>query len=144
MSGLLLCIVESVDKFRDTGIFCPPQIYGSKHGDYVGTLEPTTVSGKQVDKIPRVNMGLKGVRVSETPDPSIFNDLEDEGPVSHFAGLDEQLGGEPGGPFMFHIFPESVGGIFFDAGVVRLVGADHAVEAHGFHKQAFVGCIGEY
>ena len=44
---------------------------------------------------------------------------------------------------MFHIFLESVGGIFFDARIVQLVGADHVVEVHGCPKQAFVGHIGE-
>ena len=105
-------------------------MHGGEHGNYVGTLEPTTVSGEQVEEIPWGDAGVEGVRVSETPDPSVFNDLEDEGPASHFADSDEQLGGEPGGPFAFHIFSESVGGIVFDAGVIRLVGV-------------FVGRIGE-
>ena len=76
-SGLLLCVFEYVDKSGDTGIFCPPQMKGSEHGNNVGTLKPTTVRGKQVKEIPWVNAGVEGVRVSETPDPSVFDDLED-------------------------------------------------------------------
>ena len=88
-------------------------------------------------------MSVEGVRVSETPYPSVFNNLEDEGPESHFVGSDERRGGEPGGPFLFHPFSESIGGIVFDAGVVQLVGADRAVESYGCPERAFVGCIDE-
>ena len=38
---------------------------------------------------------------------------------------------------------ESVGCIVFDAGVVRFVGTNHAVEAHGFPDREFVGRICE-
>ena len=62
---------------------------------------------------------------------------------SHFTVSYEKLGGKPGGPFTLHFFTESVGDIVFDVGVVRLIGANHAVKAHGFPKQAFVGHIGE-
>ena len=79
----------------------------------------------------------------ETPVPSVFTDLDDEGPASHFSGSDERLGGDPGGPFSFHIFSESISSIVFDAGVVQLVGADHAVEVHDCPNREFVGCIGE-
>ena len=65
------------------GMFFPPQMHGGKHGDNVITLNPTTVCGKQVKEIPQVNVGVKGVRVSEAPDPSVFDDLEDEGPAPH-------------------------------------------------------------
>ena len=104
MSGIILCVVESVDKFGDTGIFCPPQMHGAEHGNNVGTHDPATVRGKQVKDIPWGKAGAEGVWVSETPDPSVFDDLEDEGPASYFAGLDEQLGGEPGGSFSFHLY----------------------------------------
>ena len=70
---------------------------------------------------------MKGFRVLETPDPSIFGDLEDEGPDAHFSDSDERLGSDPGGPLLFHIFSESVGGIVSNAGVVRLEGADRVV-----------------
>ena len=64
-------------------------MHGGKHGDNVGTLEPTTVSREQVGDIPRGDAGVEGVRVMETPDPSVFDDLEDEGSESHLTGLDE-------------------------------------------------------
>ena len=103
-SGLLLCVVKSVDEFRDAGIFCPPQIHGGKHGDDFGTLKPTTVSREQVEEIPRGDAGVEGVWVLETPEPSVFDDLEYEGSASHLTGLDERLGGEPGGPFAILFF----------------------------------------
>ena len=99
--------------------------------------------GEQVEEISQGNAGVEGVRVSETPDQSVFNDLEDEGPASHNSGLDERLGGKPGGPLLFHIFSESVGGMVFDSGVVQLVGNDHVVKAHGCTEQEFVGSVGE-
>ena len=83
-------------------------------------------------------MGVEGVQVLKTPDPSIFDNLEDEGLASHLAGLYERLSGDPGGPFTLYFFTESVDGIVFDAGVVKCVGADHAVKAHGCPKRAFV------
>ena len=54
-------------------------------------------------------------------EPSVLDDLED-----------------------VHFFTESVGGIVFNAGVVRFVGANHAVKAHGYPKQEFVGRIVEH
>ena len=79
-------------------------MYTGKHGKNVDTLKPATVCGKQVEEIPWGDAGVETVRVSETPDPSVFNNLEDKGPASHFSGLDEQLGGDPGGSFSFHFF----------------------------------------
>ena len=118
-------------------------MHGGKHREHVSKLKPTTVSGKQVKEIHRGNASVKGVRVSEAPDPSVFDDLEDEGPAPHLTGSNKQLGGKSGGPFSFHLFPESVGGIIFDAGVVRLDGANNGVEAYGRAERAFVGRIGE-
>ena len=43
MSGLLLRVVESVDEFRDTEIFCLSQMHDGEHGKDIGTLNPTTV-----------------------------------------------------------------------------------------------------
>ena len=83
-------------------------MHGVKHVDNVSTLEPTTVCGYQIEEIPRYNVGVKGVRVLEVQDPSVFDDLEDEVPAPHLTGSDEQLGGKSGGPFLFHIFSESV------------------------------------
>ena len=77
MSGLLLCVVKSVDKFGDAGIFCPTQIHVGEHGNNVGTLNTIAVRGEQVEEISQGNAGVEGVRVSETPDPSVFDDLED-------------------------------------------------------------------
>ena len=118
-------------------------MHGGKHGDNIGTLETTSVCGNQVEEIPWGEAGVEGFQVSETPEPSVFNNLEDEGSASHFTGSDERLGGKPGGPFLFHIFLGSIGGIVFDAGVLQIVGDDHAVEDHGCPEQAFVGCISE-
>ena len=89
-----------------------------EHGKNFGTLELTTMRGDQFKGIPRGNTGVEGVQVSETPDPSVFDDLEYEGSASHLTGLDERLGGEPGGPFAILFFTESAGVIVFDAGVV--------------------------
>ena len=75
---------------------------GGKHGNGVGTLDTTTVPREQAREILRGDAGVEGVRVAETPDPSVFDDLEDEVPASHLTGLDERLGGEPGGPFMLY------------------------------------------
>ena len=86
------------------GIFCPLKVHGGKHGDNVGTLKPTTVSGKQVEDIPWGDAGVEGVWVLEMQDPSVFNDLDNEEPASHSEESDEQLGVQPGGPFMFHLF----------------------------------------
>ena len=94
-----MCVVTSVDKFGDMGIFCPPQMHGGKHGDNVKTLDPTTVRGEQVKDIPQGNAGVKGVWFSEAPDPSVLDDLEDEGPAPHLIGLYEQLGGKSGSTF---------------------------------------------
>ena len=77
-------------------------MHGGEHGDNVGTLKTTTVSRDQVEEIPRGDAGVEGVRVSETPDSSVFDYLEDEGLASHLTGSDERLGGEPGGPFTLH------------------------------------------
>ena len=76
-------------------------MHGGKHEDNVGTLDPNTMCGDQVEDIPRGNAGVKGVRVLETPDPIIFDNLEDEGSAYYFAGSDEQLVFNPGGPFSF-------------------------------------------
>ena len=56
-------------------MFFPPQMHGGKHGDNVSTLDTTTVCGDQVEEIPRVNAGVKEVRVSEALYPSVFGDL---------------------------------------------------------------------
>ena len=129
-----MCVVESVDKFRETRIFCPPHIHSGKHGENVSTFDTTTVRSKQVEDIPWGNSGVKGVQVSEAPDPSVFGDLEDEGPAPHITGSDERLGGKLGGPFSFHIFLDSVGG---NARVVQLEGTNHGVKSYGCVKRAF-------
>ena len=118
-------------------------MHGGEHGDNVSTLSPTTVRGEQVEEIPWGNAGVKGAQVSEAPDPSVFDKLEDGVPVPHLTGLDDRLGGKSGGSFSFHILSESVGGIIFDARVVRLEGANHGVEAYGRVKRGLVGRIGE-
>ena len=91
-------------------------MHGGGHIDNVGTLDPTTVSLEYFKEIHWGNMGVEGVWVSETPDPSISDDLEDEGSAYHLAGSDERMGENPGGPFTLHFFTKSVGGIVFDAG----------------------------
>ena len=106
-------------------------MHDGKHGNDVGTLKPTTVCLEQVKDIPQVDAGVEGVWVSETLNPSVFDNLEDEGPASHLTGSDERLGGKLGGPLTPHFFTESVSGVFFDAGVVLFVGANHAVKDHG-------------
>ena len=117
-------------------------MHGGEHGNNVSTIEPATVHGEQVEEIPRGNAVVKGVWFLEAPDPSVFDDLEDEGPAPHFTGLYERLGGKLGGPLLFHVFSESVGGIIFNDRVVRLEGANHWFEAYGRTYRAFVGCIG--
>ena len=77
------------------------------------------------------------------PDPSVFNDLENEVSTSHLTGSYERLDGDVGGPFTLHFLMDFFGGIIFDAGVVQFVGADHAVKAHGCPERAFLGRIGE-
>ena len=62
-----------------------------------------------------------------TPDPSVFDNLEDEGSASHLTGSYKRLCGESGGSFTLRFLKESVSGIVFDAGVVRFVVADHSV-----------------
>ena len=118
-------------------------MHGGEHSNNIGPLEPTNMRGKQVKEIPWGNAGVEGVQVLETPDPSIFNYLEDEVLAYHFTGSDERLGGKAGGLFSFHLIPDFVGGIVFDAGVVQLGGANHGVEAHGCTERALVGRIGE-
>ena len=81
----------------------------------------------KVKEIPQGHTGVEEVRVAETPDPSVFNDLEYEVLVSHIAGSNKQLGGNPGGPFTLHIFTDSAGCVIFNTGVVQFVVADHAV-----------------
>ena len=44
-------------------------MHDGEHDDNVSTLDPTTVCGKQVEEILQVNAGIKGVWVSEVPDP---------------------------------------------------------------------------
>ena len=118
-------------------------MHGGKHGDNVSTLNPTTVRGEQIKEIPSGNAGLKGVWVSEAMDPSVLDDLEEEVPAPHLTGSYKQLGGKSGCPFLFHIISESVGGIIFDARIVRLEGANHGVKDDGCAERAFVGHIGE-
>ena len=118
-------------------------MHGGEHGGNVDTLKLSTVRGKQVKEISWGDVGVEGFRVLKTPDPSVFDDLEDEGPAPHLTGSNKQLGGKSGGPFSFHLFPESVGGIIFDAGVVRLDAANNGVEAYVRAERAFVGRIGE-
>ena len=79
-------------------------MHGGNYGNNVGMLKPINVTGEQFEEIHWVNTGVEGVRVLETPDPSVFENPEDEILASHFAESDEQLGGEPGGPFSLHIF----------------------------------------
>ena len=99
-----MCVVKYVNKFGDTGILFPPQMHCGDYGNNVGMLKPITVPDEQFEEIPWGNAVVEGVRVSETPDPSVFENPEDEIPASHFAESDERLGGEPGGPFSLHIF----------------------------------------
>ena len=74
-------------------------MYGGEHGNNVSTIEPITMHGEQVKEIPWGNTGVKGVRVLEAPDPSVFDGLEDEGTAPHLTGSDEKLGGKSGGTF---------------------------------------------
>ena len=99
-----MCVVKYVNKFGDTGILFPPQMHCGDYGNNVGMLKPITVPDEQFEEIPWGNAVVEGVRVSETPDPSVIENPEDEGPAPHFAESDERLGGEPGGLFLLHLF----------------------------------------
>ena len=82
-------------------------------------------------------MGQRGCKRS----PIVFSGPEDEGPSPHLIVSDERLGGKSGGPFLFHLLSESIGGIIFDAMVERLEVANHGVEAYGHVEREFVGRI---
>ena len=74
----------------------------------------------------------------EALDPSVLEDVQDEGTSATLTGSGELLGSEYGCPLALSFLEKAISGVVGDVRIVRLVVAAHVVKANVGGKRALV------
>ena len=113
-------------------------MHSGKHGNDVGSLEPSTVRREQIEEISRSDAGVEAVGVAEVMDPNVLDNVQDEGMAATLAGSNELLGSKGGCTLALSFLTQAISGVVGDVRIVRLVGAAHSVKYDVGGKQALV------
>ena len=118
-------------------------MHGGEHGGNVDSLDPSSVRQEKIEKISWADGGVKAVGVAEATDPSVLDNVQDEGMAAKIAGSDELLGSKGGCTLTLSFLAQAISGVVGDVKMVQLVGVAHSVKADVGGERALVSRIGE-